>query len=105
MSALDGYRQYAAACHVMPNTVGKHVTVVVALADAAIAELEAELEHAHTLALRDLEDRKAMAAELAALKARRCETCRSQEEGLSYCSTLDVLTTEGFYCADWEARR
>ena len=44
-------------------------------------------------------------AELAALKARRCETCRSQEEGLSYCSTLDVLTTEGFYCADWEARR
>ncbi len=44
-------------------------------------------------------------AELAALKARRCETCKSQEEGLSYCSTLDVLTTEGFYCADWEARR
>ena len=44
-------------------------------------------------------------AELVALKARRCETCRSQEEGLSYCSTLDVLTTEGFYCADWEARR
>ena len=69
MSALDGYRQYAAACHVMPNTVGKHVTVVVALADAAIAELEAELEHAHTLALRDLEDRKAMAADQPAMSA------------------------------------
>ena len=95
-----------------------------------IAELEAEVERLKTRVIAEEDDknkrldemRAALAkqslhvedchrqveqaeAELAALKARRCETCRSQEEGLSYCSTLDVLTTEGFYCADWEARR
>ena len=65
---------------------------------AALAKQSLHVEDCH----RQVEQAE---AELAALKARRCETCRSQEEGLSYCSTLDVLTTEGFYCADWEARR
>ena len=64
---------------------------------AALAKQSLHVEDCH----RQVEQAE---AELAALKARRCETCRSQEEGLSYCSTLDVLTTEGFYCADWETR-
>ena len=89
MSAVDDYQAGTSdfnrdADHRMLSEIAGPAHFVMRLADAAIAELEAEL---------------------AALKARRCETCRSQEEGLSYCSTLDVLTTEGFYCADWEARR
>lgn len=89
MTAVDDYQAGTSdfnrdADHRMLSEIAGPAHFVMRLADAAIAELEAEL---------------------AALKARRCETCRSQEEGLSYCSTLDVLTTEGFYCADWEARR
>ena len=70
-----------------------------------IHQLEGWLAEVRERSTKLLEERNELEAELAALKARRCETCRSQEEGLSYCSTLDVLTTEGFYCADWEARR
>ena len=89
MTAVDDYQAGTSdfdcdADHRTLSEIAGPAHFVMRLADAAIAELEAEL---------------------AALKARRCETCRSQEEGLSYCSTLDVLTTEGFYCADWEARR
>ena len=89
MTAVDDYQAGTSdfnrdADHRMLSEIAGPAHFVMRLADAAIAELEAEL---------------------AALKARRCETCRSQEEGLSYCSTLDVLTTEGFYCADWEERR
>ena len=79
--------------------------LMIALQDRDLwqAEFESGLWHAECIMSAIAADNAV--AELAALKARRCETCRSQEEGLSYCSTLDVLTTEGFYCADWEARR
>ncbi len=43
-------------------------------------------------------------AELAALKARRCETCKSQEEGLSFCSVHQTLMTKAVCCSSWEAR-
>ena len=92
MSAVEDYRKFKKDHPASPcGALGMK-------ADAAITEMEAKVRYA-TLTSASAE------AELEALKARRCETCRSQEEGLSYCSTLDVLTTEGFYCADWEARR
>ena len=82
------------------------------LVDAAIAALEAENER--LTALRESDQAIAAAecdrlrVELAALKGRRCETCRWQEKGAmdpDSCAVLQgFIPCKDFGCNQWEAR-
>lgn len=69
-----------------------------------IHQLEGWLAEVRERSTKLLEERNELEAELAALKARRCETCKSQEEGLSFCSVHQTLMTKAVCCSSWEAR-
>ena len=66
-----------------------------------ITELEADKETAD-LCIEHLSlDNERMEAELAALKARRCETCKSYDVDTRFCAALTQHWHPRFYCAGW----
>ena len=99
MSAVDEYRKECASRGLWPVPEDGSLLCI---ADAAIAELEAELEtqlnwREHILRLE---------AELAALKGRRCGTCEANDK--QYCPIPTrsniIAARPSFSCSEWEAR-
>lgn len=84
--------------------------LIVALADAAIAALEAESDFYHRNADRVQALREQAEAELAALKARRCEMCcngeiaTDTEEPRVYCCAHSGWWDSDGCCSKWTPR-
>ena len=91
MSAVEDYRKFKKDHPASPcGALGMK-------ADAAITEMEAKVRYA-TLTSASAE------AELAALKARRCETCRRGDDDQGKDKCLGTLLKEASMCNKWEAR-
>jgi hypothetical protein len=118
MSALEEYRQSR-------KWMEEGLPMRIEMADAAIAELEAMLagcrqgrneaeeERIEFVRLYERANERAeqAEAELAALKARRCETCKERDHSVSphgepevYCGIRSEWWYSDEYCSRWEAQ-
>ncbi len=108
MSAVDEYRRVVE----FYNDGRVPITRVVVRADAAIMELDARIAQLDYRIDRMVEDHDSTRDELAALKARRCETCKdsSQTEHGDFCCEIGLEMVDyepfpdGFSCSEWETR-
>ena len=99
MSAVDELRKY----DTYDVEFGK-------LVDAAIAELEAEVEWHEGQSKLDVERIAELEAALAALKARRCDNCERGDPSTAkddpdvYCGYHSTWWKADQFCSEWSAR-
>ena len=70
-------------------------------------ERQHERNEARAWAIRRTQERDKLEAELEALKARRCETCRHRRQepgGMGYCEFTDTVWKANEECSRWEAK-